>query len=82
MSLSLRVARRIAISVIGATMLLVGVLLIFLPGPGVVILAAGLAVLGLEFAWARRWLKKLRQRISSAARSVRIRANSSSVNRP
>lgn len=57
-----RWARRIAVSVVGGTVLLVGVALIVLPGPAFVVIPLGLAILGLEFAWARLWLRKVKQR--------------------
>lgn len=57
-----RWARRIAVAVVGGTVLLVGVALIVLPGPAFVVIPLGLAILGLEFAWARRWLRKVKQR--------------------
>lgn len=46
--------------VIGTTLLLLGVILVFTPGPAVVVVAAALAVLAIEFTWARRWLRKLK----------------------
>ena len=42
-------------------MLAIGVALIVLPGPALVVIPLGLAILGVEFAWARRWLRKVRQ---------------------
>ena len=57
-----RWARRIAVAVVGGTVLLVGVALIVLPGPAFVVIPLGLAILGLEFAWARVWLRKVKQR--------------------
>jgi tellurite resistance protein TerC len=57
-----RWARRIAVAVVGGTVLLVGFALIVLPGPAFVVIPVGLAILGLEFAWARRWLRKVRDR--------------------
>ena len=59
-----RWARRIAVAVVGGTVLLVGVTLIVLPGPALVVIPLGLAILGLEFAWARLWLRKVKQRSS------------------
>jgi uncharacterized protein (TIGR02611 family) len=56
-----RTGRRIVVAAVGTTVLIVGVALIFLPGPAFVVIPTGLAILGLEFAWARRWLRKLRQ---------------------
>jgi Putative transmembrane protein (PGPGW) len=48
------------IGLIGGTVIVIGVLMIVLPGPAFIVIPAGLAILGLEFAWARRWLKQLR----------------------
>jgi tellurite resistance protein TerC len=46
--------------VVGSTVLLVGLAMVVLPGPAIVVIPLGLVVLGIEFAWARRWLKRLR----------------------
>lgn len=59
-----RFARRVVIAVVGFTILLVGVVMLIAPGPAIVVIPLGLAVLGIEFAWARMWLKRVRQRIS------------------
>ena len=59
-SLGLRQVRRVVIFVVGMTVLLIGIVLIFTPGPAVVVVPAGLAILGIEFAWARRWLVRAR----------------------
>ncbi len=55
-----KLARRIAIAVIGGTVVLVGVVMLVTPGPGLVFIPAGLAILALEFAWARTWLKRIK----------------------
>jgi uncharacterized protein (TIGR02611 family) len=60
-----KIARRVAVTVVGSTVLAVGVALIVLPGPAFVVIPIGLAILGLEFAWARLWLKKVRRSISN-----------------
>ncbi|MEZ5582326.1 MAG: PGPGW domain-containing protein [Candidatus Competibacteraceae bacterium] len=60
-----KVARRIVITAVGVTILLIGVALIVLPGPAFVVIPAGLAVLSLEFAWARHWLKKMKDGVNS-----------------
>ena len=57
---SYRAARRIVVATVGATVLAIGVALIVLPGPAFVVIPIGLAILGAEFAWARRWLRTLR----------------------
>lgn len=60
---SLRHARRIVVTAVGATVLLVGVALLVLPGPGLLVIAAGLATLSTEFVWARRWLQRIRSEV-------------------
>ena len=66
----IKVVRRVIVSVIGATVLLIGVALLVLPGPAFVVIPVGLAILATEYAWARRWLRKVRQ-IASEVVSVR-----------
>lgn len=53
---------RIAVAVIGFTVLAVGIVAIPYPGPGWAIVFVGLAILASEFAWARRFLKYVRNR--------------------
>lgn len=60
-----KTARRIVVFVVGGTVLAVGVALIVLPGPAVVVIPVGLAILSIEFAWARKWLRKVRESISN-----------------
>ena len=71
MNFSYRLARRIAVSIVGATVLLVGVVMLVAPGPALVVIPVGLAILGMEFAWARYWLKKLRVTLSRQAANSR-----------
>jgi uncharacterized protein (TIGR02611 family) len=56
-----RQARRIVIAVVGTTVLLVGVAMMLLPGPAIVVIPLGLAILAIEFAWARRWLQHVKE---------------------
>jgi len=59
--LTWRQARRIATIVIGSTVLLIGVAMLVLPGPAVVVIPIGLAILGTELLWARRLLKRFKR---------------------
>ena len=52
--------RRCAIAFVGSMVVLIGIVMIVTPGPAFVVIPAGLAILGLEFACARRWLHQLR----------------------
>ena len=40
--------------------------MIVLPGPAVVVVPLGLAILATEFIWARRWLRKGRKLFKKA----------------
>jgi len=60
-----KLARRIVVAVVGSTVLLAGIVMIVTPGPAIVLVPVGLAILGAEFAWARLWLHKLRRGISA-----------------
>ena len=66
-----RVAKRIAIGIVGGSVLLVGVLMIVLPGPAFVVIPIGLGILSLEFAWARSWLKKAKTKAEDMARNFK-----------
>ena len=55
---SLRQARRIIVLVVGLTVLLFGAAMLFLPGPGLATIVIGLALLGTEFVWARKLMKR------------------------
>ena len=66
-------ARRIVVGVIGGSVVLVGLAMIVLPGPAIIVIPLGLGILGLEFAWARHWLRKLRATASDVVNRVRGR---------
>jgi len=51
---ALRRAYRIAVGVLGGSIAVLGLLLVPLPGPGWLVVFLGLAILGTEFAWAKR----------------------------
>jgi uncharacterized protein (TIGR02611 family) len=65
-----KLAKRIAIGIVGGSVLVVGVLMIVLPGPAFVVIPVGLGILSLEFAWARIWLKKIKSKAEGMARSI------------
>ncbi len=57
---AIRRIKRIFTVIIGFTLLLIGLAMIVLPGPAVLIIPLGLAVLATEFVWAKRLLRKLK----------------------
>lgn len=64
-------ARRIAITVVGFTVLAVGITMIVLPGPAFVVIPVGLGILSLEFAWAKHWLHKVKERSQALVQTVK-----------
>jgi uncharacterized protein (TIGR02611 family) len=68
-----KVAKRIVICIVGGSVLLIGIAMIVLPGPAFVVIPAGLAILGIEFAWARIWLKKAKAKAEEMARNLTTR---------
>lgn len=66
-----RLARRIIVAIVGSTLLLIGIVLLVAPGPAFAVIPIGLAVLALEFAWARRWLRRFRTMANDLVAGVR-----------
>lgn len=66
----LRLARKIVVGVVGGTVLALGIALVVLPGPAVVVIPLGLAILATEFLWARRMLDRVKR---GAGRALRVR---------
>ena len=54
--------RKCLVAVLGGALLMAGMAMLFLPGPAIVVIPAALAILAVEFLWARRWLNWLRER--------------------
>lgn len=69
--LTYRAGRRIVVAVMGLTVLLLGMVMIFTPGPGLLVILAGLAILGLEFEFARIWLRHLKEKSRQAASKLK-----------
>jgi uncharacterized protein (TIGR02611 family) len=70
-----KVAKRIAIGVVGGTVLALGIVMMVTPGPGIAGILAGLGILAIEFAWARIWLKKIKARAQSMASQFQSRSS-------
>lgn len=59
----------------GFALLLAGLALLVLPGPGIPLVVAGLGLLSLEYEWARRlraWVAARANRVAPARRGHRI----------
>lgn len=74
----LALVTKIVVSIVGFAVLLAGIIMIVTPGPAIVLIPLGLAILSTEFDWARRWLelareKAVRARDRAAAQDPRVR---------
>lgn len=74
--------KRFAITLVGAALLLIGLAMMVLPGPGILLIVAGLAVLATEYVWARALLERAKekaQQVQEAAVSSPLRTAGSVV---
>lgn len=62
---------RVPFAVLGFTIVFIGVALLVLPGPGLLVIAVGLGMLALEFAWAERVLERTLERMTETGSRVR-----------
>jgi uncharacterized protein (TIGR02611 family) len=71
---SLKVAKRVVLIVVGFTLLVAGIVMSvpLVPGPGLLVVIAALAILAVEFVWARRLMERLKTE-SSRLRDRMIR---------
>ena len=65
-----RNAKRLMILILGTAVLLAGVAMLALPGPGVLVIILGLVILATEFAWAERMLDRTSATAAGAAARV------------
>lgn len=72
----MHLVKRFAVTIVGVVLLAIGVALMVLPGPGILLIVAGLAVLATEYVWARTLLvraKRKAQEVQEAAVASRMR---------
>ena len=69
--------RKMVVFLIGISIVLIGCVLFFTPGPAIIVIPVGLAVLATEFIWAKKLLKKFKETTSSITQSAKdaIRKN-------
>jgi len=65
-----RNTKRLVVLVLGFAVLGAGIAMLALPGPGLIVIILGLAILATEFVWAERALDATTTRAASAANSV------------
>jgi len=65
-----RSTKRAVVLVVGVALLAVGFIMMVTPGPGLLFLIAGLALLATEFAWAEHLLTKARKQAEKAGQAA------------
>lgn len=73
--------KKVVVAVIGTTVVLFGLIMIVLPGPAVIVVPLGLAILASEFAWARRVIRRGKLFVGRIrrGRTVRVVENQSAT---
>jgi tellurite resistance protein TerC len=66
--------KKLFIALIGGTVLLFGVVLLVLPGPGLPVIAVALAILATEFLWARRAFRQAKGAVAKVRRKIGLAA--------
>ncbi len=72
MRLTLKSLKRIVVALVGFTIIIIVVLMIMLPGSAYIIIPLGLAILAIEFIWARKILDEVKQIISEQKKKISI----------
>jgi len=74
---TLKQAKRVISIVVGFTVVILGLIMLVTPGPGIVAIILGLAILGTELVWARRLLKRFKDGAVDVKNSVFNNSNKS-----
>lgn len=65
-----RNSKRVAVTIAGFAVVLAGLAMLVLPGPGIVVIIAGLAILATEYVWAQRLLKLAKAKANQAKDAI------------
>jgi hypothetical protein len=65
-----RNGKRLAVTIVGIVVLLAGIALLVLPGPGWLVIFVGLSILATEYVWAQRVLKTAKEKANNAKDKV------------
>jgi len=57
--------KRLIVIIIGFTVMLLGILMIVLPGPAIIVIPLGLGILSTEFVWAKKLLDRVKDKLNN-----------------
>lgn len=66
-----RSTKRIAVTVVGGAFVVAGLAMLVLPGPGLIVVVIGFAILGTEYAWAAAALERTKKTAERAGKLAR-----------
>jgi uncharacterized protein (TIGR02611 family) len=65
-----RNSKRVAVTVAGFVVVLAGAAMLVLPGPGIIVIIGGLAILATEYVWAQRLLRIAKEKANQAKDAI------------
>jgi uncharacterized protein (TIGR02611 family) len=65
---SLKQIKKVFIGIIGGTIVLIGLVMIVLPGPAFIVIPLGLSILATEFIWAKKMIDKFKEQFEKLKR--------------
>jgi len=65
-----RNSKRVAVTIVGFCVVLAGLAMLVLPGPGIIVIVAGLAILATEYVWAQRLLKIAKEKANQTKDAI------------
>ena len=68
---ALSLTSKIVVTTVGVLVICAGLVMMVTPGPGIVALVLGLAILATEWEWADRWLQVAKKRARDAKENAR-----------
>ena len=79
MEATVKSVRKIGMVLAGTALLIVGLVMLVLPGPGVAFIIGGLTLLAKEFRWAESLLRHLKAVLAATMGLIRRAAKASSL---
>lgn len=75
MAKTTKVIRKFAVAAIGVPLLIIGIILIPIPGPGLLVCFLAFLILSLEFDWAAKYLDKSKKEFKKIYANAKARAD-------
>lgn len=75
MKSSAKILRRLLVAILGFPLLVIGIILIPLPGPGLLVCLLALFILSLEFNWANRYFERSKLELKKIIDTARAKAD-------